>query len=164
MISGPIAHLAEVGRVAAQEVHGLGNDFRFRPDASTLLAFRTAAGAMAEAAKANQEVLVKYGLAVPVLEEFVQMLDRFDAASALGKDGRTAHVAATRELETLASQIVRTVRIMDVRNRQRFQGNEELLGSWFSATKVLGTPHRPAAPVPAPEGTTAPTGEVRPAA
>jgi hypothetical protein len=162
MISGPIANLAKVGQLAAQENHEVGKTFRFKPDASTLLAFRTAAGSMAEAAETHRDVLVKYGLAVPVLEEFKQMLERFDAAVALGKNGRTAHVAATRELEALASQIVKTVRVMDVRNRQRFQGNQELLGSWISATKILGAP-RPA-PVGEGEGTTPPAGDVRPAA
>ncbi len=45
-LAGPIAHLAKVGRVAEQEQHELGSMFRFRPRASTLLAFRTAAGSM----------------------------------------------------------------------------------------------------------------------
>jgi hypothetical protein len=162
ILSGPIAHLAEVGRSAAQEDHELGKTFRFKPDASTLLAVRTAAGTMADAAQAHQDVLVKHGLAVPVLEQLQQMLQQFDAAVALGKDGRIAHVAATRELEALAGQMVRTVRVMNVRNRQRFQGNEELLGSWISATKVLGAARK--APVVAPEPTTPPAGDVRPAA
>jgi hypothetical protein len=162
MISGPIAHLAEVGREAAQEDHEVGKAFRFKPAASTFLAFRTTAGSMADAAETHRDVLVKYGLAVPVLEQFQQMLQRFDAAVALGKSGRTTHVAATRELEALASQIVRTVRVMDVRNRQRFQGNEELLGSWISATRILGAPR--AAPAAEPGATPAAAGDVRPAA
>ena len=99
-----------------------------------------------------------------MLEEFVQLVAQFDSAVALGNVGRTTHVAATRELTALGLQIVQTVRVMNARNRQRFQGNAELLGSWISATKVLGTPHRTAAPVPAPEGTTPPAGDVRPAA
>jgi hypothetical protein len=163
MLSGPIAHLAEVGREAAQEDHELGKAFRFKPGANTFLAFRTAAGGMAEAAQTHRDTLVKYGLAVPVLEQFVQMLNQFDAAAALGTSGRTAHVAATRELDGLATQIVRTVRVMDVRNRQRFQGNAELLGSWISATRVLGT-HRGAPSLTPPDDSAAGAGEVKPAA
>ena len=162
MLSGPIAHLAEVGRVAAQENHELGTAFRFKPGASTFLAFQTAAGTMAANAQTHRETLVKHGLAVPVLDQFVQMLDQFDAAMTLSKDGRTAHVAATRELETLANQIVQTVRVLDVRNRQRFQDNQELLGSWIAATKILGAPR--GTPAPAPEDTTPASGEARPAA
>jgi hypothetical protein len=56
-----------------------------------------------------------------VLAQFGQMLDQFDAAVKLGKEGRTAHKGAVLELRTVATLIGRTVRVMDARNRQRFQ-------------------------------------------
>ena len=156
----PIAHLAEVGRAAAREEHELGKTFTFKPGASTFLAFRTAARGMAAAGQMHREVLAKYGLAQSVLDEFVQMLDQFDEAVALGNDGRTAHVGATRELRSVATEIVRTVRVMDGRNRQRFADQEQQLGSWISASTVLGSPP----PGAEPEGGTPAGGEVRPAA
>ena len=140
VLAVPIAHLAEVGRAAAREEHELGKTFRFKPGASTFLAFRTAARGMASSAETHRETLAKHGLAQSVLDEFVQMLDQFDAAVALGIEGRTAHVGATRELRAVASEIVRTVRVMDGRNRQRFAEEGQLLGSWISASTVLGTP------------------------
>ena len=118
---------------------------------------------MAANAETHRETLVKHGLAVPVLEEFVQRLAQFDSAVALGNDGRTTHVAATRELTALGLQIVQTVRVMNARNRQRFQGNAELLGSWISATRILGSP-RGGSSTTEPEGTVPPAGDVRPAA
>ena len=157
----PIAHLAEVGRAAAREEHELGKTFTFKPGASTFLAFRTAARSMASSAQTHRELLVKYGLSQSVLDEFVQTLDQFDAAVALGNDGRTAHVGATRELRSVATEIVRTVRVMDGRNRQRFADQEQLLGSWISASTVLGKPGRTVAE---PEGGPPAAGEVRPAA
>jgi hypothetical protein len=158
----PIAHLAEVGRAAAREQHELGKTFTFKPGAGTFLAFRTAARSMASAAEAHRELLVKYGLSKSVLDEFIQELDQFDAAIALGNDGRTAHVGATRDLGVVAVEIVRTVRLMDARNRQRFADQEQLLGSWISASTVLGKPGRAVAE---PEGGPPATGgEVRPAA
>jgi hypothetical protein len=158
MRTGPIAHLAAVGRAAAREEHELGNTFRFRPGADTILAFRTAARGMASAAQAHRELLAKHGLSQSVLDEFVQTLDQFDAAIALGNEGRTAHVGATRELRGVAGEIARTVRVMDARNRQRFAEDGQLLGSWISASTVLGTPR------PESEGETPGGGEVRPAA
>ena len=160
MLAVPIAHLAEVGRAAAREEHELGKTFRFKPGASTYLAFRTAARGMAAAAENHKEVLLKHGLSQSVLEEFVRMLDQFDEAVALGNDGRTAHVGATRELQVVSSEIVRTVRLMDGRNRQRFAADGQLLGSWISASRVLGTPR----PGTESEGGTPAGGEVRPAA
>jgi len=160
MLAVPIAHLAEVGRAASREEHELGKTFRFKPGANTFLAFRTAARGMASAAQTHREVLAKHGLSQSVLDEFVQMLDQFDAAVALGNDGRTAHVGATRELKAVATEIVRTVRVMDGRNRQRFVEEGQLLGSWISASTVLGTPRAGTEP----EGGTPAGGEVRPAA
>jgi hypothetical protein len=138
----PIAHLAEVGRAAAREEHELGKAFQFRPGASTFLAFRTAARAMASAAETRREVLVKYGLSQSVLEELVRMLDQFDEAVLLGIEGRAAHTGATREIRTVSKEIFRAVRVMDGRNRQRFAEDGQLLGSWISASTVLGTPAR----------------------
>lgn len=163
MKSGPLAHLSQVGRAAAVDDHELRSSLRLQPEAGTLLAFQRAATTIADAAVARKDVLVKHGLAVPVLEELIQLLQQFDAAVELGKAGRTAHVAATAELETLAKEIVATVRLMDGRNRQRFRGNEELLRSWMSATRILGSP-RPAPAGATPDSPTPPAGDVRPAA
>jgi hypothetical protein len=93
-----------------------------------------------------------------VLAQLGEMLDQFDAALALGNDGRTAHTGATAELSALATEITRTVRVMDGRNRQRFAENQQLLGSWLNASTVLGTPRR------APGGDAPAGGEARPAA
>jgi hypothetical protein len=174
MLSEPIAHLAQVGRAAARDEHELGKTFAFKPSASTYLAFRTAARGMAEAAQTHKEVLIKHGLAESVLTEFVVLLDEFDAALKLGIDGRTAHTGATQELYAVAGEIVRTARVMDGRNRQRFRDDAQLLASWINASRVLGTP-RPVPPTtpedgvtPAQDGSTPdtapPAGEVRPAA
>jgi hypothetical protein len=161
MLAVAIPHLAEVGRAAAREDHEMGKAFRFRPEASTYFAFRTAARGMATAAQEHHEVLAKYGLSQSVLDQLVQMLDQFDEAVVLGHEGRGAHVGATRELRAVATEIFRTVRVMNGRNRQRFAEDGQLLGSWISASRVLGSPARPGTE---PEGGTPAGGEVRPAA
>jgi hypothetical protein len=157
-----LAHLAQVGEEAATENHELGKLFRFKPAAGTLLAFRAAAGTMADEAQANREMLVKYGLSTAVLEEFLQRLAQFDAAVALGNAGRAAHVGATAELDAVAAGIVRAVNVMDGRNRQRFQQEEHLLAEWISASTVLGQRRR-VSDSPAPDSES-PAGDVRPAA
>src|SRR5690242_14226711 len=161
MLALPIPHLAEVGRAAAKEDHELGKTFQFKPTADSYLVFRTAARSMAAAAQEHRDVLLKYGLSQSVLDEFLQKLDEFDGAIALGNEGRTAHIGATREIRSVAREIVRVVRLMDGRSRQRFAGQEQLLGSWISASTVLGTPARSDTE---PEAGTPAGGEVRPAA
>ena len=156
----PIAHLAEVGRAAAREEHELGKAFRFRPDASTYFAFRTAARGMATAAQEHRELLLKYGLSQPVLDEFMKQLDQLEEAMALGNEGRAAHVGATRELRVVSREIFRIVRVMDGRSRQRFAGDAQLLGAWISASTVFRKPQ----PGQESEEETSGGGEVRPAA
>jgi hypothetical protein len=155
-----IAHLAEVGRAAAREEHELGKAFRFRPDASTYFAFRTAARSMAAAAQEHRETLLKYGLSQSVLDELVRQLDQLDEAVVLGYEGRGAHIGATRELRAVSTEIFRTVRVMNGRNRQRFADDGQLLGAWISASTVVGKPQ----PEKESEEETPGGGEVRPAA
>jgi hypothetical protein len=156
-----IPHLAEIGRAAAVEEPQLGKMFRFRPDASTLFAFRTAARSMAKNAQDHRELLVKHGLSEAVLTQFVELLDQLDEAVVLGVEGRAAHIGATRELRAGAVEVGRSVRVMNGRIRQRFAGDQQVLGSWIGASRVLGVP-RPGTGSEA--GGTPGGGEVRPAA
>jgi hypothetical protein len=68
------------------------------------------------------------------------MLDQFDEAATLASNGRTAHVAATKNLKGVTREIARVVRVMDARNQQRFRDDGQLLNSWISASTVLGAP------------------------
>jgi hypothetical protein len=162
-LSLPIAHLAQIGALAAREIHELGKTFRLRPAATSQVAFQSAGRAMLEAAQTHKEVLVKHGLSESVLVEFERMLDQFDAAVRLGAEGRMRHTAATRELVALTKEAGRLVRAMDPGVRARLRNDRPALEHWISARAVLGAPQRSGeegAESPAPEA----GGEVRPAA
>ncbi len=176
-LAGPIAHLAQIGRMAAREQHELASIFVFKPTADTLLAFQSAARSMYAAAQEHQEVLVKHGLSASVLAQFGQMVAEFDAAVTQGADGRTAHTAATRELVALTKDAGAVVRAMDARNRLRYQDDRQALEQWISVRTVLGAPvgaskdnvtpepEGPQEPQAPPErGTPSAGGDVRPAA
>ena len=160
ILAVPIAHLARIGALAAREVHELGKTFRFRPAATSLVAFQSAARAMVEEAQTHREVLVKHGLSESVLVELERLLDQFDAAMRLGAEGRMRHTAATRELEALTREAGRLVRAMDARVRLRYRNDLPALEQWVSARTVLGVPRA------AEEGVAVPDagGDVRPAA
>jgi hypothetical protein len=92
-------------------------------------------------------------------------LEQFDAAVVQANEGRSAHVAATRSPKKVATEIARTVRVTDGRNRQWFQHDSVVLSAWNSASTVLGTPRGTAEESPkGEEGTTPAAGDVRPAA
>jgi hypothetical protein len=140
MMAGPIAHLAGVGTFAAKENSGLGLSFVFSPSTNTEAAFRTAAGTMAAAAHTHKELLITYGLSESVLDLFVQLLDKYDSAVSRAATSRAAHKAATKALRGVAREIRRTVRVMDARNRLRFQNDRELLEQWISVSRVSRLP------------------------
>ncbi len=156
-----LAHVAQVGKVAAREVPEFAQKLVFRPGTQTHLAFRTAARAMAAEAQTHKEVLIKHGLSETVLDNLVQALDQFDAAVEQGLEGRRAHVGASAELRSLANEIVQVVRVMDGLNRYRFNSDAELLAAWESASNVAGPP-KPGAPAkPAPGEPPRSGGEIR---
>lgn len=150
IVSGPIAHLAEVGRLASREDHQLATTFRIKPSGDTYVAVRTAAGTMKAEAETHRDVLSRHGLSEPILALLGQQLEKFDAAVALGVSGRSRHKGATKQLGSLAQELGALVRVMDARNRQRFQDNPQLLEAWISASKLqarqTGKPEEPAGP------------------
>jgi hypothetical protein len=173
MLAGPIAHLAEVGGIAAKEHAELGSTFLVKPGVGTYARFLTTARAMYTAAIVHKEVLAKYGSSESLVTQFGAQLDQFEAAVLLGDNARAASKGTTFELRDVTRQILQTVRLMDGRNRQRFENDPTALGSWISARQVLKTPKSgeaapaetpaaPGAPAGAESGTAA--GDVRPAA
>jgi hypothetical protein len=134
ILAGPIAHLHEVGKLAAREDHELGSTFRVKPSGDSYVAVRTAAGNMRAEAEAHKDVLLRNGLSEAVLVLLGEQLEKFDAAVALGVSGRTRHKGATKQLKALAKELGSLVRLMNARNRQRFQASPELLEAWISAS------------------------------
>jgi hypothetical protein len=171
-LAGPIAHLAQIGRMAAREQHGLASIFVFKPTADTLLAFQSAARSMYAAAQEHEEVLVKHGASASVLARLGQIVAEFDAVDTQGAGGRTAHTAATRELAALTKEAGAVVRAMDARNRLRYQDDRQALEQWISVRTVLGAPtggakdggETEAGAPAAPAGAQGAGGDVRPAA
>ena len=143
--AGAISHLAHVGRLAAREDHELGKSFIFKPSSNTYLAFLSAARTMATAAQAHKDLLIKHGLSESVLAS------SFNARRVRRPPSRSAPTDATRTVPTakqieVSKEIGHIVRVMDARNRQRFQDDGELLNSWISVSTVLGTPRAVPAP------------------
>ena len=156
-----LAHLTRVAKVASREVPEVAEKFLLKPGTTTYLAFQTAARAIADEARNQQEILAKYGLVETALESLVQSLDQFDAAVEQGAVGRRAHVGASAQLQAVADEIVQMVGAIGGLNHYRFVNDAELLAAWESASNVLATPR----PTPAPQDPTPPTeGDIRPAA
>ena len=67
-------------------------------------------------------------------------LTQFEQAVEQGTAGRRTHVGASAELEALAEELVRVVRLMDGANRYRFADDADSLAGWESTSNVIGPP------------------------
>ncbi len=160
-----LPHFTRVAELAAAEQPELAPAIRRPRDSRTIRGFRTTAGAFVAMAQANQELMVKHGLALPVLNDLIALLDRYDQTVALKLDARHQHIGATAELNTVADQIVQVVQVMDGYQRLRFAQDPDRLAKWESASSLTSDRRSPGdAPVgESAEGGTPPT-DVRPAA
>ena len=102
------------------------------------------------------------------MEVFGQLLDQFDVMVKLGTDGRAKHTGATKQLRALALEAGQIVRVMDARNRMRFKNDQQALGAWVNASRIVARPGvAGSGEVRGPEGEQGGTpagGDVRPAA
>jgi len=169
-LATPIIHVAEVGRLAAQDHPELTDLFRFKPSKNSLSGFRTAARTMLDSAVEHKELLKPYGLSDSMLELFGQLLGRFEVMVKQGTDGRGQHAGATRELRILAKEARGIVRAMGARNRHRFKDDQQALGAWLAASRVVAAPAAGSDNVPVAEpgagqqgGSPGAGGDVRPA-
>jgi hypothetical protein len=140
MLAGPIAHLSEIGGLAGREHPDLLDRFRYKPRGTTYLAHRTAARSLQTEAETHKEVLSQFGLSEAVMEVFGQLLDQFDVTVKLGTDGRAKHTGATKQLQALALEAGQIVRVMDARNRMRFKNDQQALGAWVNASRIVARP------------------------
>lgn len=163
MLKAHLDHLSSVAQIAAVEDPEVLQKVVFPPDATTYLAFRAAASAMAAEAESRKELLLRHGLSEEVLTGLKVALDQFETAVEQGAAGRQARVGATAELVTVADEVVQVVKVMNGMVRIAFANQTELLAAWESASNVVATPKPEDNPEPG--TTTPPTGdEVRPAA
>ena len=158
-----LGHIANVARMASDEVPELAQKFTLSTRTRSYLAFRTAARGMEAEAESRKELLVKHGLSETVLLDLNQALDEFDAMVDQGSQARVSHVGASFELDEVADEIVQIVRVMNGINRLRFANNGELLASWEAASDIFPTPRTSDTKTP-PEVPPSTGGEVRPAA
>lgn len=156
--SGPIAAVVRAAELARKDEPSLATQIQYQPSGSSFDGHLVAARALLADARANQEVLAKYGVSDSVLDLYQALLGQFEAAVKLGDEARAAHKGATPQLDALAKEARRIVRTMDARNRIRFKNDAKLLGEWTSARTILGQPG------PASGETPAAGGDVRPAA
>ena len=127
MKAAHLPHLATAAEAASIEEPELGRKFVITRAERPFHLFQSAARGIEAQASSRQELLEKYGLVEPVMENFRESLDQLESATRDLTAGRLAHVGARADLEHVAREIVRTVKLMDGFNRIRFARDGEAL-------------------------------------
>ncbi len=133
-----IRYLSRVADLAAYEAPDLAGRFRLPGRRSANAAFIARAWDLVNLAREHQELLGRYGLGAGQLDEVVDALNRFEAATERANAGRRSHVGAHAQLNEVARQLMELLGPIDVLNRYRFAAHAEQLAAWRSARNVLG--------------------------
>ncbi len=159
-----LRHLVRVGEAAAKDRPELLGKFRLRMPNATHKAFSVSAKAMLADGMANRDLFVSLGLSATMLNELATAVSEFEEVSASSRAGRTSHVGARADFETIAAELLEAVELLNTFNRRRFRNDSELAAAWESARQVLG-PRRSKPVVPPTDGeVTPPSGGVASAA
>ena len=146
-----LRHVAQVAAVASKEEPELVQKFQFPTRNTNYLVFLNAAEGIAREAQARKELLIRHGLAEPVLDSLVQTLEQLNGVSEQGIAAHRTHVGAGAELVIVLRDAAQLVRVLDGLNRYRFRDDALALAEWQSATNVLGPMHFSVVEGPKPE-------------
>lgn len=149
-------HAMRVAAIASKELPELLRTFRLPKKDGSYFGYRSAAGAMLDSAHTHKELLLRHGLAEPLLDSLEQGLVQLDQAVEEAEAGRRQHVGAVAEQEKVAVEIIRLVKVMNGLNRFRFAGDAERLAAWESASNLV-TPEGGSDAPPSDGGTAPPS-------
>ena len=164
MHSQLLRHLVRVGEAAAKDRPELLGKFRLRMPNATHKAFLVSAKAMLADGIANKELFVSLGLSATMLDELANAVREFEEVSGSSRAGRTSHVGARADFETIAAELLEAVELLNTFNRRRFRNDSELAAAWESARNVLGPFRSKPAEPPTKGGVTPPSGGIETAA
>jgi hypothetical protein len=151
-----VHYLVALGSVAAKDQADLAASFKLPPTNATNTAFLTAVKALLAAGKAQQDLLVKAGMAPTLLDELSRMVADFEAASEAARTARRDHIGARADLEVISAELTEQVKLLDGITRYRFGSDPEVMAEWKAARQVLGqrrngeAPATPQPPAPQP--------------
>ncbi|HEU4647893.1 MAG TPA: hypothetical protein VFS33_02445 [Gemmatimonadales bacterium] len=147
-----LLHLVTVADLAERERPVVGERLRLPAPNATYEALLTRSRQLLTQARAEQELLVRHGLAEGVLDVIAATVAELEASLAASAEARRRHVAARTELREARREVLRLVAMLDGLNRYRFRDQPSLRAAWASARKVVGGSQASAPEAPAQGG------------
>jgi hypothetical protein len=122
-------------RVIAFTQPGVEEKFRFQRGLSDQALLQLARAFAADAEPLKDE-FIKRGMPATFIEDLKEEAEAFEAAIGRKAQGRSAHVAASAEIDDLIEQGMRVVRELDALFRNTFADDPATLAKWESASHV----------------------------
>jgi hypothetical protein len=134
-------YVVRVGEMAAREHPELAGRFKMPEHNANNAMFLARAWDLLTLAKANQELLASHGLTGAQLDNLGSAVTRFEGSTEKANAGRRDHVGARADLNSVTTDLLDLVGLLEVLNHARFHDDAELRASWESARNVA-TPSR----------------------
>jgi hypothetical protein len=134
-------YVVRVGEMAAREHPELAGRFKAPEHNASNAMFLARAWDLLQLAKANQALLASHGLTGTQLDDLGSVVTRFEGSTEKANAGRRDHVGARADLQSVTTDLLDLVGLLEVLNHARFHDDAELQASWESARNVA-TPSR----------------------
>src|SRR5260370_32738196 len=108
-----LGYLSAVGAVVGTQNAELAEQFRMPPPNTTHQGLLTMSRAILERAMAQKELLVKLGMSEQVLDELTTALGQYEDTLPATSAGRRGHVGARADLQAVAADISKQLRLLD---------------------------------------------------
>jgi len=103
-------------------------------------------------ARAQQELLTRYGMTTGFLDQLGATIDQYERAVSAKSSGVNTHIGAAAEMESVASEITRLVKVLDAVQRPHLRRDPQKRAAWKAArSTVRHTPKQAADPVETPK-------------
>lgn len=133
--------ISRTARVIAFTVPGLEEKFRLPRGVGDQALIQLARTFAADAEPLKAE-FIRRGMAATFIEDLGEEAGEFETVISRKAQGRSAHVAASAEIDELIEQGMRTVRELDAIFRNTFADDPSTLAAWGSASHVERSSHR----------------------
>ncbi len=132
-----LSFLGRVAGIATREVPEMPVRLTIpKPNSGAQKLITGARGAVTQA-RAQQELLIKYGMTTGFLDGLTVSIDQYEKAVNSKSSGVNMHIGASAEMESVASEAARIVKVIDASLRRRLRHDPQKRAAWKAARTIV---------------------------
>ena len=137
-----LRYLTAVGSVAAKDRAELAAKFKLPSANAPNPTFLTSVNTLIRAAAEQKDALVAVGMKPELLDDLNRMVVEFGTVLEAVRTARRDHIGANVDLDTITTELLDEVKVLDGITRYRFGMDPEVMGEWNAVKRVPGQPGR----------------------